>query len=173
MIWLWAALLTIVNLLCLLLVVLGLPGTWLMVALTMLLAWWTHDAADPMFGLAVLVTITALAIIGELLEFALGAWGARRAGGTKRGSWGALLGSIVGGIAATFLIPMPIVGTLVGACVGAAAGAWAFELHGGLQMNKAVLSGVGAGVGRLAGTLAKIAVGLAIWLLITIAAFWN
>jgi hypothetical protein len=34
-------------------------------------------------------------------------------------------------------------------------------------------SGMGAGVGRFWGTVAKIGIGAAMWLIITVAAFWN
>lgn len=171
-----AAILTVLNAAGLLLVVLGLPGTWLMVAATLLVAWWHGDfgggSGTAMFATPVLVTIVALAAAGEITEFLAGVAGTKTAGGTRRGAIGALVGTLIGGIVGTFLIPIPVIGSLVGACAGAAIGAWGLELSGGRTMKASVRSGVGAGVGRFAGTVAKLVVGVAIWLIVAVAAFW-
>lgn len=161
---------------CIFLVVLGLPGTWLMAALAGLFAWWQWDAArssfDQFLGLPALIVILALAIIGEIWEFAASAAGAKKAGASGWGAIGALVGTIVGGIVGTIAIPIPLVGSLIGACGGAAAGAWICELVIGRPQDQAVRSGVGAGVGRLKGTLAKLAIAVVMWLVIAVAAFW-
>ena len=171
-----AVLLTLLNALWLFLVVLGLPGTWLMVAGTLLIAWWRWYAVagQPMFGTPVLIAICALAVLGEVVEFYAGVVGARKAGGTRRGALGALLGALVGGVAGTILIPIPIpgLGSLLGACGGAAVGAWGLELHSGREMRASVKSGVGAGAGRFAGTVGKLIIGVVIWVIVAVAAFW-
>ena len=147
-----------------------------MVVCTALLAWWKWG--DPatgqagMFSLATLITIVALATIGEFAEFFTGVVGSQKAGGSRRGSIGALSGGLVGAIAATFLIPIPILGSLIGACGGACLGAWGFELSGGRKMTESAQSGIGAGVGTLAGRIVKLAIGIAIWLIVAVAAFW-
>lgn len=171
-----ATALTLFNAVWLLLVVLGLPGTWLMVVTTLLVAWWQWDPALPagqqMFSIWVLVAIAGLAVIGEVLEFFAGVFGTRAAGGSGRGAVGALIGTLIGGVAGTFLIPIPVLGSLIGACAGAALGAWGIELWQGRTMGASVKSGVGAGVGRFAGTLAKLVIGVLIWLIVGVAAFW-
>ena len=176
MTYLLATLLTILNTIWLLLVVLGLPGTWLMVLGTLLLAWWRWDAAGtaggPMFGVPVLVTISSLAVLAEVLEFAAGLVGSKASGGSARGAAGALVGALVGGIAGTVLVPAPVLGSLLGACAGAALGAWALELHSGRTMRVSLRSGLGAGLGRFAGTVIKLVVGVLIWLIVAVAAFW-
>jgi len=176
MIYLWATLLVLLNAVWLALVVIGLPGTWLMVISTALLAWWQWDAetstGDPMFAVWMLVAITALAFLGEILEFFAGVLGSQKAGGTRWGSIGALIGGLVGGIGATFLIPIPVIGSLMGACGGAALGALGLELARGGGITASTKSGVGAGVGRFVGTIAKLAVGGVIWLVVAVAAFW-
>jgi hypothetical protein len=178
MAYLWATLLILLNLVWLATVVAGLPGTWLMVVSTALLAWlyWGDpDAGEPrMFSIATLIVITALAAIAELVEFIAGAAGSQTTGGTWRGSLGALLGGLVGAIVGTFVIPIPIplVGTLIGAAVGAGLGAWGLELAGGRQMGESAMSGVGAGVGTLVGRVAKLIAGIVIWLIVAVAAFW-
>jgi uncharacterized protein YqgC (DUF456 family) len=173
--YLLATLLTLFNLGCLLLVVIGLPGTWLMVGATLLLAWWR--AADParnqdaMFGLPALIAAVALAAIGEILEFLAGVFGSQAIGGSGRSGIGALIGGILGGILGV-AIPPPVLGTLLGACVGAAVGAWGVELHHGRPMRESLKSGLGAGVGRFMGTVGKLVCGVAIWVIVTVAAFW-
>ncbi|MBU0616727.1 MAG: DUF456 domain-containing protein [Planctomycetes bacterium] len=176
MTYLWATLLILLNTLWLATVVAGLPGTWLMVVCTALLAWWKWE--DPatgqagMFSLATLITIVVLAAIGEIAEFFTGVVGSKKAGGTRRGAIGALIGCLVGAVAATFLIPIPILGSLIGACGGACLGAWGFELSGGRRMAESARSGVGAGVGTFAGRVVKLIVGIAIWLIVAVAALW-
>lgn len=176
MTYLIATLLTLLNAFWLLLVVVGLPGTWLIVATTLLVAWWRWDASlsadQQMFGVPVLVGVVALAVVGELLELGAGAVGSKTAGGTRRGAIGALVGAVVGGLAGTVFIPVPVVGSLAGTCLGAAVGAWGFELHQGRTMEASLRSGAGAGVGRFFGTVAKLVVGALIWLVVGVAAFW-
>jgi hypothetical protein len=176
MMYLWATLLVLLNAGWLVTVLLGLPGTWLMVASTAALAWWQWGDPDTgagrMFSVTTLVAIAMLAALAEAAELLTGVLGATRAGGSRWGAGGALLGGFVGAIVATPLIPVPVVGTLIGACVGAAAGAWLLELWSGRTLAVSVKSGVGAGVGTLAGRMIKLAVGTVIWLIVAVAAFW-
>jgi len=166
----WASLLVLVNAAWLFLVVLGLPGNWLIVASTVLVAWWHWD--DGMFGTGILVSIVVLAAIGEVFELAAAVLGSKTAGGTGRGSIGALVGGFGGAVLGTIFIPVPLLGTLAGACIGAGLGAWGLEIQGGLPGREAVRSGVGAGVGRFFGTVFKLVVGALIWLVVAVAAFW-
>lgn len=174
MVYVLAAALTLVNAGWLLLVVLGLPGNWLMVLGTLAVAWWQWEAVvgQPMIGVPVLVTIVVLALLGEISEFLAGVAGSKAAGGTRRGAVGALVGALIGGIVGTFIIPVPVLGSLAGTCLGAAVGAWGLELSGGRSLRAAACSGAGAGVGRFVGTLAKLVAGVAIWVVTAIAAFW-
>ena len=170
MIYLWATLLVLANGCWLVLTLLTLPGNWMMVATTVLVAWWQWD--KHMFHPATLAAIVALAVVGEVLEFVSSAVGVRKAGGTRKGAVGSLLGALIGAVAGTFLIPVPLLGTLIGTCLGACGGAWAFEALGGRSQAQSAKAGVGAGVSRLAGTLIKLAIGAAIWLIVAVAAFW-
>lgn len=181
MIYVWAIGLVLLNAVWLALVVLGLPGTWLMVATTAIVAWWqwgppattSGPASDQgMFSLGTLITIAVLALIGEVLEFIAGVLGSKRAGGSRAGAVGALVGGLIGAVVATFAIPIPVLGSLIGACGGAFLGALGMELAYGRRMRESVQSGVGAGVGRLVGTGIKLAAGVAIWVIVAVAAFW-
>jgi len=170
MLYLWATLLVLTNAVWLFLVLLGLPGNWLMVASTAFVAWLFWD--QGMFSRWTLLALVGIAVLGELLEFVAGAVGTKQAGGSRSGAFGALLGGVIGAIAGTFVIPLPVFGSLMGACGGAFCGALAMELAGGRDLEPAVRSGMGAGIGRFFGTVAKLAVGIVIWLVAAVAAFW-
>jgi uncharacterized protein YqgC (DUF456 family) len=165
--YLWAAILVLSNTLWLLLDLLGLPGNWLMVAGTLLVAW----LQPGMFSVWTLVAGVILAAVGEVLELLSGALGARKGGAGRRGSAGALLGGVIGAIVGTVAIPIPVLGSLLGACAGACVGAWYLELSGGRDFRASVQAGIGAGVGRALGTVIKLAVGILLWLFLAVAAF--
>ncbi len=170
MIYVVAALLMVVNTAWLGLVLLRLPGVWLMVLSACLAAWWQAD--EGMFSLVTLGVVLFLAILGEVLEFLAGVVGSKRAGGTRWGAAGAVLGSIAGGLAGTFLLPVAVLGSVIGACAGACLGAVGMELAVGRRIDAAVRSGRGAGVGTFGGILAKLGTGVAVWVIIAVAAFW-
>jgi uncharacterized protein len=170
MIYLAATLLTLLNTVWLALVAFGLPGTWLMVASAMLVAWWQWD--HHMFSPVTLVIIVAMAAAGEVAEFALCSVGAARAGGGFRAALAALGGGLAGSVAGTFVIPLPLLGTLIGGAAGAAAGALYFSMAKGVDMQRSLRVGLAAGTGRLAGTAVKLAIAVVVWLVITVAAFW-
>ena len=165
--YVWAVILVLTNAVWLALDLLGLPGNWLMVAGTLLVAW----LEPQLFSVWTLVAIVIVAATGEGLELLSGALGAWKGGAGRRGSVGALLGGLIGAIVGTFLIPIPMLGSLIGACAGACLGAWIFELNGGRDFRASLRAGVGAGMGRAVGTVIKLAVGILLWLIIAIAAF--
>ena len=169
MVYLFAVLLAIVNVGGLVAVLVGLPGTWLMLAGTALFAWWGWD--EGVIGGWTLLVLLVLALVGELVEFVAGMAGAERAGGGWRGSLGALLGGVVGALAGC-LVPVPVLGVLLGSCVGAGAGAWLLERRAGKTADTSRRIGWGAGVGRLWGTLVKLGLGVVIWIVATVASFW-
>jgi uncharacterized protein YqgC (DUF456 family) len=170
MMYLWATILVIVNAVWLFLNLFGLPGNWLMLGSTVLVAWLYWDRG--MIGRWTLLILLALATAGEVLEFVAGAVGTRKAGGSRSGAFGALLGGLIGAATGTFVIPVPVLGSLIGASAGAFCGALALELAGGSELEPAVRSGVGAGVGRFFGTMVKLVVGVGIWVVAAVAAFW-
>jgi uncharacterized protein YqgC (DUF456 family) len=138
-----------------------LPGIWLMLAGTFAYAWMTHFTLIAKYTLLVLL---ALALLGEVLETLSAGAGARRAGGSRRGAWGALIGGILGGILLS--IPLPFIGTLIGVCVGTCAGAIVGELSGGAPTLKSAAVGLGAAKGRFFGTLLKVGIAGVMFLII-------
>ena len=148
--------------------ILQLPGNWIMVLLACGLSRWGPEPA--MFSPWLLIGIAIVALGAELLEMAAGAAGARRAGGSRRGAFLALIGSLAGGILGTFIVPL--IGSIIGACIGAFLGALIGEISGGRALKESLHSGKGAAKGRLAGMAIKLGAGGLIWLSTAIAAFW-
>jgi len=166
--YLWLAILVLTNGVWLALVPLALPGNWLIVTATLLVAWRQWEKRP--FSIYTLVAIFILALLGEVVEFFGGMGGARKSGAGFRGSIGAILGAITGAIIGTAFLPF--FGTILGSCIGAGIGAWSLELTAGRQMAESVHLGFGAGVGQFLGTTAKFAIGVTIWFIVAVAAFW-
>lgn len=138
-------------------IVLGLGGTFILLALAFGVAWAGHFSTLSLLTLSLLF-VAALLI--EALEFFLGMLMARRFGATRWGMIGALLGGIVGTLAGT--AGCPVVGTLLGALVGSFAGAVVGEILRGGSPREGVRAGCGAFVGRAAAGALKLALGLVI-----------
>lgn len=143
----------------LLLVVVGLPGLWVM-ALGVVL--YGSLSQFRSVGPGLIAAVVGLAFLGEILEWWLGFRIARTYGGSRRAGWGALLGGIVG---ATVGVPVPVLGSVVGAFAGAFAGAALLEYSAARNADVAVRAGYGALLGRAAAVAAKVALGLAIGVL--------
>jgi uncharacterized protein len=169
MVYVYAVVLTALNLVFWVGILFNLPGTWLMVLVTALLKWWQPEYVPVSW--TTLGVAVGLAALGEVLEFVLGAAGSRHAGGSKRAAVLAILGSLVGGIIGT-AVPVPVVGTLIGACLGAFTGSLIGDLWAGRPLFPSFEAGWGAAVGRLWGTITKLAVGAVIVVILTLAAFF-
>ena len=170
-----AVLFALAGLGCLALVLIGLPGAWILIGLAVLLELANgrllRAPASVSFGWGAIAGCAGLAFAGEIVETVAGAAGVRMGGGSRRGMVGAFAGGIAGAIALTPLLP--IVGTLAGALVGSFAGAWIGEATGpearGREHN--LRAAFGAAVGKLGGTLGKTAFATVAWLWLVRAAF--
>ncbi len=169
---------------CVLLLVVQAPGTWVLLALAVLLEWldrfYLPEGAPPTFGWPVLAACLALAVVGELVEFFAGAVGAQRGGSSRRGMWGALIGGLVGIFVFTPLFFfVPIFGALFGALLGTFVGAVVGELsHQRSRQQPRNVRGslkpaLWATVGRVVGATSKVGIGIAMWLTLTVSAYWR
>lgn len=165
----------LVGVVCLVLVLVGLPGTWVLLALAAAVELLDARLGGPevTFGWDLLLLGAVLAGLGEIVEAASGAVGARLGGASRRGMVGALVGGIVGAILFTPLIPVPVLGTLLGAMIGTFAGAWIGEATGPVRRSReeALRASLGAALGSLFGRLSKLVPGIAVWLLLVRAAW--
>ncbi|MEQ1824295.1 MAG: DUF456 domain-containing protein [Pirellula sp.] len=166
-----ASLITIVAPLLWVATLLGFPGNWGLVVLTLGLAYLAPSSMHVDIELPAAIGIVVMATVGEIVEFLAGAAGVNQLGGTKRGTALAVVGSVVGAIVGMFVgIPIPVVGSLVGAVVfgglGAFGGAVAGERWAGKEWDVSIRIGWGALWGKLLGTLLKTICGTAMMVLL-------
>jgi uncharacterized protein YqgC (DUF456 family) len=135
----------------------ALPGAPLLF-LGVLLGAWAEDFAY--IGSGTLIAAGVLAVLTIAVDFAAGAFGARRYGASGRAVLGATIGAIVG-------IFFGLVGILIGPFIGAVVG----ELSVQRDLRAASRAGIGATIGLALGTAAKLALGFAMLGLTAIARF--
>ena len=160
--------------LCVLVTMIGLPGTWTMLTAAFVLelcdSFWGGDVT---WGWIILGICLGLCVVGELLELLTGALGVKVGGGSRRGMFGAIIGGIFGGILLTPFIPIPIIGTLAGAVLGTFCGAVIGELthEEPDQTSNIAKSATGATVGRVVGIFAKTGIAIVCWCILAITPF--
>lgn len=154
-----------------------LPGNWAILALA---AAWAHFMPKGEYGLGfawgTVAVLGGLVLLGELVEFAAGAAGAKKEGGSRRGMALSILGAMIGSMAgAAAGVPVPVVGVLIGAVGGGAAGAFGGAYLGetwkGRTAQQAVQVSKGALMGRLLGTGGKLACGAVMVAVLTLMTF--
>jgi uncharacterized protein len=143
---------------------LGLPGNWMIVAVTVLYALLLSKDGSGIMRWTIVAIVTSLALVGEVVELGASATGVRRVGGSRRGAILALIGSVVGAMTGLFVgIPIPVVGSVIAALLfaglGAFLGAMLAELTGGRSLADSLTIGHAAFWSRLFGTLAKTLIG--------------
>ncbi len=164
------------GLVCVGVVMIGLPGTWMMLALAVLI-----EVADALylpaerattFGWWLLGICAVLAALGEVLEFIAGALGAKKAGSSRRGMVGALIGGAVGAVLGIGVPPPPF-GSIVCATLGTFVGAIIGELQDErVGVRESLRPAAGATVGKILGTLSKLPIAMLVWAVLTVAALW-
>ncbi len=163
---------------CLVLVVIQLPGVWIMLAIAGLIEYLDRlylPADDRQtFQVWVLVTCVSLAVLGELIEFVAALLGAKKGGSSSRGMWGALIGGLLGVFIFTpVFFFIPLFGTFFGAVLGTFVGAVVGELTAEQATIKgSVKPAIGATIGRVVGTMSKVAIAIVVWMMLAVDAFW-
>jgi uncharacterized protein YqgC (DUF456 family) len=131
----------------------GIAGTFVIVVDALIYGLATHfdKITLPFVGL-----LLGMAVAVELIEGILGAYMAKKFGGSKYAMAGAIVGGILGAIVGT---PMaPVVGTLLGGFFGAFTGATLLEWLHTSDFQKSVKVGMGAFFGAVGGKITKIVV---------------
>ncbi len=161
---------------CMVLVVFQLPGVWILLAIATLIEFGLdgyRPAEDPWtFGWHIMVLSAVVALIGEAIEFFAGVAGAKKAGASRRG----MVGSLIGGIAGAFVFSglfffIPVFGTLCGVILGTFVGAVVGEMTDETAtMRGTVKPAIGATIGRVLGTLGKVMAALIVWMALLVGA---
>ncbi len=166
-----SVLLLLVNAVGVVLVLLQLPGTWLMLAATVAMAWWRWE--QQLITPWCLGTLVVLALLGELVEFLGPALGAAKEKTSRRAVVLAVVGGVAGAIVGTVVLAfLPVIGTLIGAVVGSGLCSMLGDLWAGRPMELAIRGGRGAAIGRLVGAVGKLAVAVVMWLVVAVALLW-
>ena len=154
-----------------------LPGNWAVLALA---AAWAYFMPKMQYGWGfawgTVIVLGLLALIGEAVEFAAGAAGAKKEGGSRRGMALSILGAMIGSLAGAAVgVPVPVLGPLIGAVGGGAAGAFGGAYLGetwkGRTSTDAIQIGKGALMGRLLGTGGKLACGAVMVVILAVMTF--
>ena len=146
----------VIMVLGLLSIPLGLPGLWVMIAVLAV------GAIAGEVGVLVLAACIAIAVAGELIEYAIVGRMNREYGGSRKSFWGAL----VGGFAGIFIgLPVPVLGSVLAGMLGAFAGAALVTFAETRELRAAHRVGWGVVLGRAFSAVAKTAAGLVILVL--------
>lgn len=133
----------------------GGPANWIGVGLVALWKWLYPASMEWNLVLILL----GIAFVGEIIEFGLQAWGAKKYGAGRSGNIGGIIGAIAGAIiCAPFLLGF---GALVGALAGAYLGCLVFEMPG-KDFAEARHAALGAFWGKAFGMTFKMALGAVI-----------
>jgi len=159
----WLIVLCLIVLAGWLMTLFTLPGNWVMVAAAAAFAYFGPEESRFEIGWPVVLSLAVMATLGEIVEFAAGALGGAKSGGSKRSGVLAVLGSIAGAVIGAIVgIPVPVVGSIVGivlfAGLGALGGAMLGESWKGKKLGESWQTGQAAFWGRILGSVAKIVI---------------
>ncbi|WP_299177652.1 DUF456 domain-containing protein [uncultured Chryseobacterium sp.] len=153
----------LINILCIILLVLGILGTFLPILPGLVLSFCGlliyKYGTDSDLSMLYIWAFGILTAISAVLSYVIPAKTNRKYGGTRWGSIGSVIGTIAG-----MLTPIPL-GFLIGMFVGVFIGEL---LHDSKDMNKALRSTKGAFIGFIYGTGFSFVVGVAMFLVVVL-----
>lgn len=145
-----------ISLVGLLLIPIGVPGTFIVVAASGLVGIMT---GWEVVNLSLFLIFLGLAVFGEVGDYLFSIASGKKYGATKQSLAGSFVGAIVGSILG---LPLPLIGNLLGAFLGAFVGAFFIEFVMGSDLSQALKSGVGVLFGKLFGSIVKVVIGIGI-----------
>lgn len=148
---------------CLFLIPIGLPGSWLMLAI-LGVATWVGAVSGTVFAILV-----ALAATAEVAEFFIVRHASDRYGASRRAFWGAIAGGLVGVLLGA---PLPILGPLIGGLIGTFAGAATVTWWETRHVAATKRAAIGVLIGRVFAAATKTAIGVAILVVGAAALIW-
>lgn len=131
---------------CSLIFILGLAGSLLPVVPGTLIVWLgviTHRlwmGAEESITWKMVIIAGILTLLGQVADFVMGVWGARKFGATWKGAVGAFVGAFIG-----FFVPPPLFWLIVGPILGAVIG----ELAAGRSFRDGGKAGIGTVIGGI------------------------
>lgn len=149
------------------LTMLTLPGNLLIFLIAMGYGFFDQFSRFDYYFLIMLFTGFAL---GELVEFAAGAAGAKREKASKRAIAAAVAGAVVGGLAGTALLP--VLGSFIGAMLGAYAASYYAELSVCQDAAKSKKVAMSVMKGQIIGAIFKFVVAIAMVIAIIARLAW-
>lgn len=146
-----------VMLACVFLLFLGLPGTWGILALAGV---WAFFDSSSVFTMQFFLLWGGLCLVAEVVEFLAGYYGAKLYGGTDKGSLGGMVGALAGGIVCAPLFFG--IGALLGALAGGFLGCFVVEKGRGMASGPAAKAAFGVTLGRFGGFVVKLALAVSL-----------
>ncbi len=135
-------------------ILIGIPGTFIILGTALIYAIFTHF---QIITVKLLFGLLGIAIMGEVIEAFLGLLSARKFGASRLSLFFALVGGFAGALIGSMFLPL--VGTVVGAITGAFLGTFLPELVVKKELRVSIKAGVGTFLGRTAGILTKLVLG--------------
>ena len=103
-----------------------------------------------------------------MIELLAGSAGAKKAGGSRRAAWGALIGGLLGAILLT--VPVPVIGTTIGLCIGVFVGALLGEMSVRDDPAHSIRVGIAATKARIYAIIVKLIFSIAMLAIVAIKA---
>lgn len=158
-------------------VLLSLPGLWLLTLAALLanivgslLGLWVLE--DPIVSWWAFGFMLFCTLVSDVVDWTAGVLGAKRMGGTKKAMVAAFIGGIIGVVLGTIFLPIPLVGTLIGGATGAGLAATLVQRTAPEQSWKqSAKVGAGASAGWFAAIAVKFVLSLICATLLVIAAW--
>jgi uncharacterized protein YqgC (DUF456 family) len=156
----WEVVLFVLSILSVLLGVLGLPGNFVPVVVSLIAVL----AGDGSYTWIWFFIFLGIAVSGEVFDQVTGIYGAKKYGATRPGMFGALIGGIAGAVVGTMVLP--VIGSLAGVFVGCFAFTFLFEyLFSERSTEESRKAGIGAVLGKAAATAYKFIAGFVLLVL--------
>ena len=152
----------------LLIIPLGFPGTWVMVAAALVYALLGNlNPPDGPEWLPIVI-LALLAGLGELIELGVRIVGSKMADVPN----GAIVAAIVGGLVGVIIgVPIFLIGSLLGLLLGVFLGAFLYALVTVKQLPKAIAMALATTTSQVVALFAKTCIGIAMMVYITVELF--
>ena len=127
------------------------PGSFIVWLGVIMHRLWMGADASVTWKIVILTGI--LTLFGQIVDFLMGIWGARKFGASWKGAVGAFVGAFVG-----FFVPPPLFWLIVGPIAGAVVG----ELAAGRTFREGGKAGVGTVVGGIIAVALKFGISMCV-----------